>query len=399
MPQLNDSEINFFQLLETLWKGKWKIISSILATTILGAAFIYYLPSSYKVETPIKKGKTSVFFDYMLVNNILEENNLLITDQNSNGYLISSQNIFEKFMSEFNDYEEMITVLQKNEFVNQTTISLDDTNKRKQLINYAKSFKIKVISFDEKGRPKNSELSFVWHDPTEGKNLLNRALLLTLNKIKQTLIEDIYKLAKSIDMKIKLDEDLLNFQLDIIEKKQELEIKRRIKYLKEHSDIAKEIQVDKNLLYPNSNFPQYRINNTTQKQKQTEQPLFSTNNSYNFPYYLRGYKAIDKEISLVKKRSKNEQLLMADGYVFIKNKLLLIKNDLSSSQLKKFARAIENDNPEDWVQFNLELADSKSQKNSMLYFTFFTFFGGIIGILYVLISKNVTVRENFTKNS
>ena len=117
-------------------------------------------------------------------------------------------------------------------------------------------------------------------------------------------------------------------------------------------------------------------------------------NSFNdFPYYLRGYKAIDKEISLIQSRTKEERLLMANGYVAFKNKLLALEIDLASSQMETTSEAIKKDSPYDWVEYDLAFADSKSKKKSKLYFMLSLIFGGLLGIIYVIISKNFHMRK------
>ena len=90
-------------------------------------------------------------------------------------------------IDEFNDYETMINVISNDEFVRQSIKDLDENDKRKALIKYAKSFEITPPSKNEK----NWMLSFEWHDDEEGSRLLNEALILTLINVKTTLLNDI----------------------------------------------------------------------------------------------------------------------------------------------------------------------------------------------------------------
>ena len=105
------------------------------------------------------------------------------------------------------------------------------------------------------------------------------------------------------------------------------------------------------------------------------------------PFYLRGFKAIDKEISLIRSRSEEGQLLMASGYIEITEKIISLENDLSASQLRNSLKSIENDNPNNWVQYDLTLADRKSQKKSKLYVALSILLGGMLGAVYVLVSN------------
>ena len=116
-------------------------------------------------------------------------------------------------------------------------------------------------------------------------------------------------------------------------------------------------------------------------------------NPNDVPYYLRGSKAIKKEIVLIENRNEEDILLMADGKVEVDKEIALIQNDKSSSQLKKAAKLIERDNPKDWVVFNMQLADANSQKKSSLYIALSIVLGGFVGVIYVLISNVIRKRK------
>ena len=47
------------------------------------------------------------------------------------------------FVSEFTDYEEMVGAVSTSEFVQKSIKDLDDDDKRKALIGFAKAFKLK----------------------------------------------------------------------------------------------------------------------------------------------------------------------------------------------------------------------------------------------------------------
>ena len=111
------------------------------------------------------------------------------------------------------------------------------------------------------------------------------------------------------------------------------------------------------------------------------------NRMNDFPYYMRGFKAIDKEISLIQNRSKEDQLLLADKFVAVKSKFLKIKNDSTSSQLINFSKTIENVKPRNWIQFNFALANTKSDNKKFLYVIFSIMLGLLIGSMYVVLSK------------
>ena len=162
----------------------------------------------------------------------------------------------------------------------------------------------------------------------------------------------------------------LNIEINSIRTLNKLMNAKRTRYLIEQSDIAKELGIEKNQLDK------------------------LTIESPNYPYYLRGYKAIDKELELIKKRSNQDNDLMSKGYIDLKRKLIRIEKDIRSKQLKDANETIKQDNISNWVNFNLDLAEIENLKKSNLLLLISILAGGILGVSYVLISKSFRERKN-----
>ena len=52
-------------------------------------------------------------------------------------------------------------------------------------------------------------------------------------------------------------------------------------------------------------------------------------------------------------------LLSANNYLALKDSVVSLENDIASSQLRDASKTIEIDNANDWVGFDVALADSK----------------------------------------
>ena len=87
------------------------------------------------------------------------------------------------FVNEFNDYEEMISVLSKNKFVSDKIKNLDDYEKRKVLVSLSSKFKVGGPEKKDKDK-----IYFRWHDVDEGIQLFDKALQLTLINVKNRLL-------------------------------------------------------------------------------------------------------------------------------------------------------------------------------------------------------------------
>ena len=373
-----DDEIDLFEFFETLWDGKWKIILTTFVAALVGVVFSVVKPNSFEVSTPIQSGKLSVFLKYTSLNDFLKDEGLLYeAETNPNGYIFDSASVFKMFIAEFNDYEEMADAVSASEFVQKSIKDLDDDDKQRKLIDFAKAFELKAPSKNKE----NGTLSFEWHDATEGAKLFDDAIRQTISNIKNISVSNVKELAEAIDIRNTRNLEQLRNKLSLIKKNQIDRNKKRIQYLREQSAIAKELGIETNRLDANA-------------LSQSSQNAISLSvNSNDVPFYLRGYKAIDKEIALIESRSDEEKLLIADGYIQTKEEIISLETDLSSSQLRNAAEVIANDIPNDWVQFDLSIADVKSQKKSMLYVALSIVLGGMVGAMYVLISNAVRKRK------
>jgi LPS O-antigen subunit length determinant protein (WzzB/FepE family) len=379
-----DDEIDLFGLFETLWDGKWKIIATTFVAAVIGVVFNAVKPNSFEVSAPIQIAKPSAFLPYTSLNNLLKEKGLYFDKKwNESGYKFDSKSVFNAFVIEFNDYEEMVDVLNENEFVKQSIKGLDDIQKQKALIGFAKKFKI-VPPSSKKGK---WLLKFKWHNDYEGRRLFSVALQKTLINIQKILKNNIDELAKSIEVRNSYKLEKLQSDLKVINETEKEKFKKRIIFLNEQYSIATELGIETNKL------------DATALSQNSQNHISLSINPNDVPYYLRGSKAINKEIELIESRSEEEVLLMSDGYIKVNNEIALIQNDNSSSQLKNAAKLIESDNPKDWVVFDMQLAEAKSQKKSTLYIALSIVLGGMVGVIYVLISNAYKIRQNIESKS
>ena len=372
---VNNSDL--YNLIQIIWDGKWKIIICIFVSLLIAILYSITKPNSYYVSTTVQKGKSSVFIDYTAINDVLRENNIFLSDENASGYKIDAKDVFQIFLSEFGDYEEMINILKTDKFVLKSIESLDDEEKYKSLLNYAKSFEI----LPPPRKKKNWILAFEWHDYERGLYLFEEALKLTLQTVQKTIFNDINQLATAIDMKSQRSLEILNSDLELIKLTEEERQEKYIQFLIEQAAIAKELGIATNQL------DAYSLN-------QTGQTGVSMTISLNeVPFYLRGFNAINKEIEILRSRTQEVKLLMADGYLETKEKILSLENNPSASQLRNTLTTIQNDDPSDWIEFNLGLAEITSQSNTKIYIIFAIFFGGVVGLLYVLILNAIYNRN------
>ena len=357
-------ELNFFDLFETLWIEKWKI--AIITFIALSISIIFNLNKDdvFEITVPLNNGKPVVFAAYHNFNKFSKEYSLDIN--------LKSAEIFDLVVREFNDYQEMISILQKDEIVKEQIKDLDEASKMLFLMDKAKNFELLP------GKPDGQyvrkwTVSAKWNDAEKAKSFINDALHMTLVNVKKSIFNQIDLLSKEISKYNQQELEILNYELDSIMEIEENTNKSRIQFLSEHAAVARELGIAK------------EADSYIAVQLQPNNLAGFMNER---PFYLRGYIAIEKEILNIQSRSKEEQLLMSNKYLNLQEKILKLQNDTVVFKLKYFAENIKEDEINDWVEFDIFRTESKLSNKSSIYIFFSIIVGFILGCIYVLIVKN-----------
>ncbi len=384
-----NNEIDLVDLLETIYNGRIKIIITSIIAVLFGFSISFFSEKLFEIRTPLNI-KSSALIDFMPINDILKENNLDFTDENLDGYVIDANSIFNLFENEFNDYEELGEALLDDLFVIELLKGLNEIEKKNELIKLSKRFQ---IIHSEDGE--NKFFLFKWHDVLEGSLILEKAIDSILINILETIRNDLNKLAISVELRNNRNLASLQNKMNMILLQQAEISKKRIHFLTEQSEIARELGIDSNILDINA-LSQTTV--FTESDMDNDSSLQLNINTGDSQFYLRGYQAIEKEISLIKNRSEEEQLLSSQDYIKITNEILQIENDLSASQLRDSLEIIENyDNS--WLLYDLTLADSKSLSNTIVYILVSLSLGVIFAMVYLLVSATIFKQKKLKGNN
>ena len=172
------------------------------------------------------------------------------------------------------------------------------------------------------------------------------------------ILQDTLNLTSN-NLKIDINNELNN-ALELKKKLLMNNDKVRLDYLKEQSSIARALNV---------------VDNQIESDNLNYQSIISFfMNIENIAYYLRGYKAIDKEIELIQNRSYQ-------NLEFIKQEI----NDLKDLKIN-------------YVDYNVYLIEIESLKNTKLILMVSTLLGLIIGVFFVTIF-NAFQSQTFSKKT
>ena len=328
----NDDEIDIFQVVKTIWDGKIKIALIIGISILVGVYYNHLTKETYDNLVIIKPSKNSQFTKFQKITTFLNvydakltrlfgNKNILHLSNDTDNYLkITNITILTRFIEELMDYEELMIVLKNLEKNNDNISKLSSTDQQQKIFDYAKSFKVNKME----NKP-DYVLQFKWDNYKESIEIIDNILKLTLINFENSFskeLDDLLEVKKAV---------LLNRDSNMIN------------YLKEQSSIAKKLGIMDNQF----------VNDDQSKEG----------------YFLRGFEAIDKEISLIQSREYKD---FADA----KKDINLLKDlDL------------------DWVNYNSFLIETKSDKDPIKALIFSILIGLLVGVFYTLISNVLKSQE------
>ena len=310
---LYDDEIDLVALFKIIWDGKIKILFITIISFLVGLGYNSQIPINYLNSLTINPSNDIELIKLANIQKLIKSNQ-------------SNQSNLDEFIIEFEDYEEFLLTIKNTKKVQEDILKLNIEDQEIELFKYAKLLEIV--------KPKKNEESFTidykWHDPDEAKKILQETLNLTSKNLKRSIALELSQLLE-FEKKLLINKDV-----------------ERLDYLKEQSAIAKELNIIDN-----------QIDNVNLSQSSVSLNI----STVDIAYYLRGYKAIDKEIELIENRDYQ-------NLKFIEQEL----NDFKDTEIE-------------FVKYNVYLMDHNSLKNTKLILMISILLGLIVGMFYVLISN------------
>ena len=337
---LHDNEIDLIVLSKIIWDGKIKILLITTIAFLVGFGYDSGIPKNYLNSLTINPSKNTEFTKIENIKKLLISNQSIQSFQSNQSNQLDQSNQFNQrnqikvgnqlyqslFIKELEDYEEFLLVLKNTKKVQEQFLKIKIEDQELELFKYAKLLEI----VKSKKNEESYIINFKWHDPNEAIKILQETLNLVTINLKNLIHSEFFQ-AIEYEKKILIDND-----------------RQRLDYLREQSSIAKELNIIDN-----------QIDNLNLNQSNVSLSI----NTADIAYYLRGFKAIDKEIELIENRSYQN--------------FKLIQKELDSLKKDNFK----------WADYNVYLMDIKSLKDTKKIIVISILLGLIIGVFYVLISN------------
>ena len=290
---VSDDEIDLMELIANLWDGKWWIAAVTAIFTAAGAGYAFLSPNSVTAE-----------FDF---DHILSREEAAYDRLNRLGiYQIDSDHLLQLAMDELRSGQPVIEAARNRLGREPSEVSPEE--RELAIINLAYS-----IDAVERGDADN-RVTLKWEDRSrvDAAQFL-RDIIYLLNSETRNTVTDIFN--RRIENEERQKQDRLEDIAAEIEQTvsiYELQTKRRLAFLREQAAIARELGIERNTIeaqtFAASNGVLTSVNTDT-------------------PFYLRGYSAIEEEISIIS--SRQDPLQHADGIIELLAERARIEGDQS----------------------------------------------------------------------
>ena len=367
-PQYDD-EIDLVELFKTIWDGKWKIFSFVVASLISVVVFQITLPSpNFTATTEIKPIMSTEAERYRVSNAVgffevksLQLLNLYIEQ-------LEERSLFEEAIRNFN-------LLDAEEYDSEQAFD-------EAIVLLASSIEVlPPVNADgaERGDVRRFwTIVFEYNDEDKWKSVLSSVNSSATEAVRQTLQQ---RFATSLTVTKQLREfqlDDLQTQIDNALTDYERKSSDRLAFLDEQFALAKQLKIAKS---------------TIEAQTFSSANNLITNVKTDTPYYLRGYESIGKEIELIEARSDKKAFI--NGLLELEQKQREIEQDKTLQRAEALFASTPIMSSADFsaVAVSTEATDFKTNNKRILLFALAIVIGGIIGAIYVLISSAIRKRK------
>ena len=413
---IKNEEIDFIELLIHVWKNKIKIIIITLIFIALSSGIYFLFKPNFLTTTkiiPISKFKDNEYYYALLPIKKIIEDEIEVFNlsslSNSNAFSnlnlnntefynkefetdkfnllkkINKKSLFDMFIYELKNKEIYEQAFKKFEYIDQSKFK----NEELYLLEIQKIISNIKINPTEENKKNKDDIYYSWqidfeiNNKEKWKKILNYINNEINEKIRKEILYDfeLYSnTVKNLNLLILKD---LEYQIERVKQNYKLETSKKLIFLKEQAEIAKKINLKSNEKLISQII---EVNNNTRLQKDETLDNF---------YYLKGYEVSEKEIELIKKRSRDdEHLINVELNKYILKKELIKKQDTSTNIISNLTKAkifSRNNFVASTILYNQ--IDFKEKNNFSKYLALSTFFSFLFAIIFVFISNSIQQRQ------
>ena len=376
MQEANSDEIDLVELIEIIWGGKWLITAITGAFAILSVGVMLQIPPSFEGSIDIVALDKTQIAGFAPLNDTPGISQPIYSGYTLIGQkgVILSEDLFKAFVAE----------LDRGQFLSEAYAEIDpdfinyqgtETEKREALSKLREDFGISI----DKDNPLRGTLEF----STGDKELARAILTSTFAAINENVRVDNLRGITNLTLSM---QNRLNFEIDKTETaianaiaNYKNETAASLAQLTEQAAIARQLGIADNqagLAALGANGIGINVNSE-------------------LPLYLRGFKALEKEIALINSRGTGDALLpYVPNYPILVAQLRTLTTDKRLERIEKGVALTPLVDTEKFIaaRYDLDTVIFKSSTNKVLIVILVTLMGGVFAVIFVLI-RHLTVKR------
>ena len=371
----SDGEINLIALIEDLLAAKWVISGTTVTFSVLSVALILWMPPSFNGSLRV----SSLTNQQMAAYKTLNSTPGISLPIYSGEALVGQTGVILKddlFLAFENKIRQGLPIAAAHKLHDPDIINFSGTNIElaHKLAEIGQSYTFTV----NKGSKNSGVLNFKTADPELAVAIIETALINITNEIREENLLAIAALSRSIETSLKFEVEEVDLQIRIaLANYKNKKIARRA-LLKEHAAIARQLgNADGQAIASGTNAINVAVGQ--------DQPL-----------YVRGYKALEKEITLLDARDTGLAASpFIEGYIELAARKQALENDTRLARIKIGLAETPLINLEAFKAVNYEIGsiNFKSSTNKAFIIGLSTVFGGLVSVIFVLIRNALEARR------
>jgi LPS O-antigen subunit length determinant protein (WzzB/FepE family) len=365
-----DDDIDLVEIVQTIWDGKWKILGAVVVSFVSVFGYLAIAPPNFKAAAEIKP-ISSVDADRYSQSNAL------------GFFVVTPDTLLNLYIEQLDRRSLFEEAIRKNQLLDVGKFA-DKQAYEEAVVALASSIELlPPINVDGADKKLDSRrfwtIGFEFNDSVKWKQVLSSVDSLA-NESVLRILQERFKTSLSVAKQTR-DFGLEDTKLQIANALADYDRKTsdRLAYLREQASIARKLGVAKN---------------TIEAQTFNAQTGVVANVKTDTPFYLRGYEAIEKEIQLIKSRTQKEAFV--GELLALEQKQRALKQDrtLERAEALITASPIFSANDFSAASVTLEATTFEMLAKRIRWLVAAVVIGGMVGVLYVLLSSAIRNRKN-----
>lgn len=371
-------EVDLLDLVQMIWDGKLTVILFVIAGVLTGAGAWFVMPKpTFVATTEIMPIKTENSERYRLFNQAV-----LLDFNDDNLIRVDADSLLKLFLEELEHRTVFEESIKKHNLLDRQDFESDD-DYNDAVSAFAASINIlPPANIDGTGRGERRphwNLLAEYHDKEKWLDALQSIHTVTTNNVRNTIQEKFFNIAASADMQRKFAIEDLGTAIENAAKDYDRVTSDKLYFLREQAAIARALDIETPL--------------AGQSFASLDNDFFDKEEGNTF--FMRGYKAIEKEVELLISREDNTAFTI--GLFELEKKKRELSQDKKVERAKSLLELTPVGSGENFIAVSIRPDSTvfkwKGRISLMLVLTLAFVMGGMIGVVYLVIANLMRGRR------